>query len=161
MAGQGTPLLFLHQAATDQRLWRRQYTYFRARYRPIAVDVLGHGPVAWAPQERSIAQAARRVQQLVEHLGAGPAVGIGVSMGSAIAMQVALNAPALVRELRLVSPWSSPNDRLRALLARQARLAEAGDVRRQTTLFLRYSFPSGYLEAHRPVRRCVGQAGSA
>src|SRR4051794_32115545 len=69
IAGQGTPLLFLHQVATDHRLWRRQHAYFRARYGLITVDVLGHGPVAWPPQERSIAQAARRVQQLLEHLG--------------------------------------------------------------------------------------------
>ncbi len=46
MAGQGTPLVFIHQVTTDHRLWRRQRTYFRARYRPITVDVLGHGLVA-------------------------------------------------------------------------------------------------------------------
>jgi hypothetical protein len=33
MAGRGTPLVFIHQVATDHRLWRRQCTYFRARYR--------------------------------------------------------------------------------------------------------------------------------
>ena len=112
IAGQGIPLLFLHQVATDHRLWRRQRTFFRARYCPITVDVLGHGPVAWPPRERSMAQAARRVRQLLEHLGAGPAFVIGVSMGAAIAMGLALNAPALVRGLALVSPWSHPNDHL-------------------------------------------------
>jgi 3-oxoadipate enol-lactonase len=148
IAGQGTPLLFLHQVATDQRLWRRQRTYFRARYRPITVDVLGHGRVTWPPQERSLAQAARRVQQLLEHLGTEPAFVIGVSMSAAIAMRLALNAPALVRGLALVSPWSHPNDHMRALISRLVPLAEAGDMRRHTTLLLRYSFPVGYLEAH-------------
>lgn len=151
MAGEGTPVLFLHQAATDHRLWRRQRTYFRARYRPITVDVLGHGPVAWPAQERSITQAAQRVQQLLEHLGTGPAFVIGVSMGAAIAMRLALNAPALVRGLGLVSPWSYPLAHMRALIARLARLAEAGDMRSHTTLFLRYSFPSAYLEAQPPA----------
>jgi 3-oxoadipate enol-lactonase len=150
IAGQGIPLLFLHQVATDHRLWRRQHTYFRARYRPITVDVLGHGPVAWPPQERSIAQAARRVQQLLEHLGTGPTFVIGVSMGAAIAMRLALNAPALVRGLGLVNPWSHPNDHMRPLIDRLVRLAEAGDMRSHTTLFLRYSFPSAFLEAQPP-----------
>jgi pimeloyl-ACP methyl ester carboxylesterase len=136
IAGEGTPLLFLHQAATDHRLWRRQRTYFRARYRPIIMDVLGHGPVTWPPQERSIAQAAQRVQQLLEQLGTGPAFVIGVSMGAAIALQVALNAPALVRGLGLVSPWSNPNDHMRALIIRLVRLAEAGDLRSHMTLAL-------------------------
>jgi 3-oxoadipate enol-lactonase len=148
MAGQETPLLFLHQTATDHRLWHRQRTYFRARYRPITVDVLGHGPVAWPPQERSIAQAARHVQQLLEHLGTGPAFVIGVSMGAAVAMRLALDAPALVRGLGLVSPWSHPNDHMRAIINRLVRLAEVGDMKRHSTLLLRYSFPSGYLEAH-------------
>jgi 3-oxoadipate enol-lactonase len=153
MAGQGTPLLFLHQVDTDHRLWRRQCTYFRARYRPVTVDVLGHGPVAWPPQERSIAQAAQRIQQLIEYLGTGPAFVIGVSMGAAIAMQLAMNAPALVRGLVLVSPWSHPNDHMRAFISRLVGLAEAGDMRSHTTLLLRYSFPTGYLEAHAADRR--------
>jgi 3-oxoadipate enol-lactonase len=153
MAGQGTPLLFLHQVATDHRLWRRQHTYFRARYRPITMDVLGHGAVAWLPQERTIAQAAQHVQQLLGYLGTGPAFLIGVSMGAAIALQVALNAPTLVRGLGLVSPWSYPNAHMRALMSRLVGLAEAGDMRSHTTLFLSYSFPSGYLEAHTSERR--------
>jgi 3-oxoadipate enol-lactonase len=153
IAGEGTPLLFLHQAATDHRLWHRQYTYFRTRYRLITMDVLGHGAVAWPPQERSIAQAAQRVQQLLEYLGTGPAFLIGVSMGAAIAMQVALHAPALVRGLGLISPWSYPDDHMRALINRLARLAEAGDMRSHTSLLLRYSFASGYLEAHASNRR--------
>jgi 3-oxoadipate enol-lactonase len=153
MVGQGAPLLFIHQVATDYRLWRRQRTYFRTRYRPITVDVLGHGPVVWPPQERSIAQAAQRVQQLLEHLGTGPVFVIGVSMGAAIAMQVALNAPALVRGLGLVSPWSHPNEHMRPLINRLVRLAEAGNMGGHTTLLLRYSFPSGYLEAHASDKR--------
>jgi 3-oxoadipate enol-lactonase len=148
MAGQGTPLLFLHQVDTDHRLWRRQCTYFRARYRPVTVDVLGHGPVAWPPQERSIAQAAQRIQQLIEYLGTGPAFVIGVSMGAAITMRLALNDPVLVRGLALVSPWSHPNDHMRALINRLVRLAEAANMGSHTTLLLRYSFPAGYLEAH-------------
>lgn len=151
--GEGTPLLFIHQVAADHRLWRRQCTYFRAQYRPITVDVLGHGPVAWPPQERSIAQAAQRIQQLLEYLRTGPAFVIGVSMGAAIAMQLALNAPALVRGLVLVSPWSHPNDHMRAFINRLVRLAEVGDMRSHTTLLLRYSFPAGYLEAHAADRR--------
>jgi 3-oxoadipate enol-lactonase len=152
-AGEGTPLLFLHQAATDHRLWYRQHTYFRVRYRPITMDVLGHGPVAWPPQERSIEQAAWRIQQLLEYLGTGPAFVIGVSMGAAIAMQLAVNAPALVRGLGLVSPWSYPNGHMRALIARFVRLAEGGDMRSHATLFQRYSLPTAYLQAHAADRR--------
>ena len=66
--GEGVSLVFIHEVATNQRIWQRQRTFFRQRYRAITVDVLGHGQVAWPPQEIAIAQAARRVEQLMERL---------------------------------------------------------------------------------------------
>lgn len=143
---EGVPLVFLHQVATDHRLWHRQRTYFRTRYWVLTVDVLGHGPAAWPEQELSIEQAARRVQQLLEQLGTGPAFMIGVSMGAAIALHVSLDAPALVQGLVLVSPWSHANGHMRFLINRLFRLAEAGDMATYVDILLRYAFPAADLE---------------
>ena len=142
MIGEGVSLVFIHEVSTDQRIWQRQLTYFRQSYRTISVDILGHGLVAWPPQEISIAQAARRVQQLMERLGTGPAFMIGVSMGAAVAMRIAFEAPALVRGLGLVSPWSYTSGDMQSLINRLFRLAEAGDMPTHADLFLRYSFPT-------------------
>ena len=142
MIGEGVSLVFIHEVSTDQRIWQRQRTYFRQGYRTISVDLLGHGRVAWPPQEISIAQAARRVQQLMERLGTGPAFMIGVSMGAAVAMRIAFEAPALVRGLGLVSPWSYTSGDMQSLINRLFRLAEAGDMPAHADLFLRYSFPT-------------------
>ena len=140
--GEGVSLVFIHEVATNQRIWQRQRTFFRQRYRAITVDVLGHGQVAWPPQEIAIAQAARRVEQLMERLGTGPAVIIGVSMGAAVAMHMAFEAPALVRGLGLVSPWNYASGDMQSLINRLFRLAEAGDMAAHADLFLRYSFPT-------------------
>ena len=142
MVGEGVSLVFIHEAATDQRIWQRQRTYFRQGYRTLTVDVLGHGQVAWPPQEISIEQAARRVRQLMERLGTGPAFMIGGSMGAAVAMRIAFEAPALVRGLGLVSPWNYARGDMQSLINRLFRLAEAGDMVAHTDLFLRYSFPT-------------------
>jgi 3-oxoadipate enol-lactonase len=139
--GEGIPLVFIHEVATDQRIWQRQRTFFRQRYRAITIDILGHGRVPWPPQEIAIAQAARRVAQLTERLGSGPAFIIGVSMGAAVAMRMAFDTPALVRGLGLVSPWSYASGDLQSLINRLLRLAEAGDMEAHADLFLRYSFP--------------------
>jgi 3-oxoadipate enol-lactonase len=141
-AGEGVSLVFLHQAATDQRIWQHQLAHFRQRYRTITIDMLGHGPLAWPPHEVSIAQAARRVQQLMERLGTGPAFVVGVSMGAAVAMRIAFEAPALVRGLGLVSPWNYANGDLQPLINRLFRLAEAGEMAAHTDLLLRYCFPA-------------------
>jgi 3-oxoadipate enol-lactonase len=140
--GEGVPLVFIHEAATNQRIWQRQRAFFRLRYQAITVDVLGHGRVSWPPREIAIAQAARRVEQLLERLGAGPAFIVGVSMGAAVAMRMAFVAPSRVRGLGLVSPWSYASGDMQGLIDRLFRLAEAGDLVSHADLFLRYSFPA-------------------
>ena len=140
--GEGVSLVFIHEVATNQRIWQRQRTFFRQRYRAITVDVLGHGQVAWPPQEITIAQAARRIEQFMVRLGTGPAVIVGVSMGAAVAMRIAFEAPALVRGLGLVSPWNYASGDMQSLINRLFRLAEAGDMAAHADLFLRYSLPT-------------------
>ncbi len=141
-AGEGVSIVFIHEAATDQRIWERQRAYFRQRYRALSVDILGHGRIAWSPQEVSIEQAAHRVQQLLERLGIGSAFMVGVSMGAAVAMHIAFDTPALIRGLGLVSPWNYVSGDMQGLINRLFRLAEAGDMAAHTDLFLRYSFPT-------------------
>jgi 3-oxoadipate enol-lactonase len=140
--GEGVSLIFIHEVATDQRIWQRQQAYFQQGYRTLTVDVLGQGQVAWPPQDISIERAARHVQHLMERLGTGPAILIGVSMGAAVAMHLAFEAPALVRGLGLVSPWGYASGDMQSLINRLFRLAEAGDMPAHTDLLLRYSFPT-------------------
>jgi pimeloyl-ACP methyl ester carboxylesterase len=148
MAGEGVSLVFIHEVATDQRIWQRQRAYFRQRYRAITVDLLGHGRVAWPPQDVSIGQGARRLQQLLERLGIGPAFIVGVSMGAAVALRLACEAPALVRGLGLVSPWSYAAGDMQSLINRLFRLAEAGDLAAHADLLLRYCFPTTFSAQH-------------
>src|SRR5262245_29724448 len=139
--GDGIPLVFIHQVATDHRLWYHQHAYFRTRYRTITVDVLGHGPVMWPLGDRSLERAAHRVQQLLQRLDTGPAFVIGLSAGAAVATLIALEAPTLLRGLVLINPWSAPNAHLRNLGERLFRLAEAKDMAAYMDLFQRYAFP--------------------
>jgi pimeloyl-ACP methyl ester carboxylesterase len=106
IAGDGVPLVFIHQVATDHRLWHYQRSIFYRRYRLITVHIIGHGQVSWPSVEFSLEHTAARAQTLLEWLKAGPAFLIGVSMGAAIAMRIALSDPLLARGLILISPWS-------------------------------------------------------
>jgi 3-oxoadipate enol-lactonase len=145
IAGEGVPLVFIHQVATDRRLWHHQRSIFYPRYRLITVDIMGHGQVAWTPEEFSLEHSAAHVQTLLKRLKAGPAFLIGVSMGAAIAMRIALSDPLLIRGLILISPWSHTSEHTRSLVERLFRLAEAGDMATHTDLFLRYVLPSAFL----------------
>lgn len=150
MAGEGVPLLFIHQVATDRRLWQRQWPYFQGRYRFVSVDVFGHGKEVGHPEELSLVHAAHRIQQLVQRLHTGGVFAIGVSLGAAVALQVALNAPTLVQGLVLVSPWSHADEHVQGLMARLFRLADARSMESHMDLFLRYVLPPTYLEQQLP-----------
>src|SRR5262249_55860953 len=144
MEGQSIPLVFIHEAAMDRRLWAHQRAYFRPRHLTIAVDVLGHGEIPWQSCELSIERASLCVQQLLERLRTGPVFLVGASVGAAIAMQAAINVPTLVQGLVLVSPWGHLNENIRSLVDRLFRLAETGDMTAYSDLLLRYTFPTDF-----------------
>jgi pimeloyl-ACP methyl ester carboxylesterase len=149
--GEGVPLVFIHQVGTDQRLWQHQRRLLQRRYRLITMDIMGHGQVSWPPEAFSLEHTAIYVQKLLEQLKAGPAFLIGVSMGAAIAMRVAMTDPRLVRGLILISPWSHTSEHTRCLIERLFRLAEAGDMSAHTDFLLRYVFPSTFLACREQV----------
>ena len=149
--GEGVPLVFIHQVATDRRLWHYQRRSFYRRYRLIGIDVMGHGEVSWPPEAFSLERAAGDIQQLLERLQASPAFIVGVSMGAVIALRMALTNPLQVRGLILVSPWSHASGHTRSLVARLFRMAEAGDMSAHTDLYLRYVLPAISLDRHSPV----------
>ena len=148
--GQGVPLVFIHQVATDRRIWQYQLPSLAGQYLTVTVDILGHGVPGWTMAEMSIGRAAIHVQRLLEQVVPGQAFLVGVSMGAAVALQCALNAPSLVRGLILVSPWMRISEHTKNLIDRLFRLAESGNMTAHTDLFLRYVFPPTYLERHVP-----------
>ncbi|GCD48017.1 alpha/beta fold hydrolase [Streptomyces paromomycinus] len=94
--GSGRPLVLLHGGFLDHRMWDRQVPAFATRYRVIAPDARGHGRSANATGPF---RPADDVAGLLRHLGAGPAILVGLSMGAATAVDTALEYPELVSGL--------------------------------------------------------------
>lgn len=96
-AGAGdVPVVLLHAGYVDNRMWQEQVGHLASRARVIAPDARSHGQssTGLVPFRQCDDVAA-----LIEHLGSGPAVLIGVSMGAGTAVDVALEYPRLVRAL--------------------------------------------------------------
>lgn len=92
--GTGQPLVLLHGGFLDHTMWDAQIPVLAARYRVLAPDARGHGRSANATE------AFRHTDDLaalLRHLGTGPAILVGVSMGASIAVDTALEHPELVR----------------------------------------------------------------
>ncbi|MEU0965397.1 alpha/beta hydrolase [Streptomyces sp. NPDC005917] len=136
--GSGDPVVLLHPGYVDHRFWAGQIPALAAGYRVIAPDVRGHGSSANASKPF---RWADDLAELLRHLGAGPAVLAGVSMGGVIATDTVLEHPELVRavvtcgavtgDFQYTDPWHQE------LQAEYARTLAAGDIEGWLDAFVR------------------------
>lgn len=100
--GKGAPLLLLHGLGGSHDDWRMQVPEFADRYRVIVPDLRGFG----ASERRepfTIQQHARDLLAVLAALSIKHAHVVGISMGGAIAIELALRAPQAVCSLVLVN----------------------------------------------------------
>lgn len=97
------PVLLLHGGNQSAHSWDLVSLHLADRYHLLAVDQRGHGDSEWAKDvDYSIeARAADALAFLHDQSVELPIV-VGHSMGGAVAMQMALSDPAVVRALVLV-----------------------------------------------------------
>ena len=70
-AGEGTPILFIHEFADDLRTWEPQFNYFSRNYRCIAYNARGYPPSEVPESSDSYSQlrAAQDARDVLKHLG--------------------------------------------------------------------------------------------
>lgn len=102
-AGAGPSLLLVHGLGSSARDWFKQVEAFEDDFRVITCDLRGHGRSDKPPGPYSMEQFARDVAVMLRKLDAAPAHVVGLSMGGMIAMQLAADAPALVRSLVVIN----------------------------------------------------------
>jgi pimeloyl-ACP methyl ester carboxylesterase len=103
--GEGEPaMVFIHGLAGSWQNWLENLPHFAAAgHRVVAFDLPGFGASEMRTHKISIPGYGRFVYALLEKLGIGPAVLVGNSMGGFIAAEVAIQYPARVEALVLVS----------------------------------------------------------
>jgi proline iminopeptidase len=107
-AGQGVPILFIHEFASDHRGWEPQMREFGKRYRCITYSARGYTPsdVPPDPEAYSYKHVMRDAVAVLDHLKIDSAHLIGLSMGGYTALQVALHHPQRVRSMVLAGAGS-------------------------------------------------------
>lgn len=120
--GKGSCLLLVHGFPLSRGVWSKQVEVFKSSYRVIAPDLRGFGESAATDGPVTMNRFAEDLHALVEHLGAGPALLVGHSMGGYVALAFARAFPECVRGLVLVGTKAG-RDTAEAAVARRA-LAE-------------------------------------
>ncbi len=100
--GDGDPVVFLHAAVTDRRMWRTEMKGIATNNRAIAYDRRGFGETV-ANQE-DFSSVADLMAVLDAKSSGTPAILVGCSQGGRIVIDAALTHPERVRGLVLIAP---------------------------------------------------------
>lgn len=103
VSGDGQQLLLIHGLGSSARDWELQVAEFSKTYRVITFDLRGHGQSDKPPGPYSMSVFAADTAGLLAALGIESAHVAGLSLGGAIAFQLAIDSPALVRTLVIVN----------------------------------------------------------
>jgi pimeloyl-ACP methyl ester carboxylesterase len=133
--GSGSPLLFIHGLTFDRSTWEVIIERLADRFTCVAVDLPGHGGSTGT--QRSIADVALAIHDLLGGLDVGPPVVIGHSMGAAVAAIYSAHHPT--RGLVMVD--QSPYIRPFAVMLRQFEPALRGE---------------NFRAAFEPIRQTIG-----
>ena len=148
-AGEGVPILLIPPSGSTASTWGSAVEELARVGRVITYDRRGYARSGGAPV-RSMSIHTADAAALLEHLRTAPAVVVGTSAGAAIAVDLAVRRPDLVRAvLAHEFPWRFthhlPTASQIAALTKIASLALRGRHREAAEVLLRttYTYPEG------------------
>jgi pimeloyl-ACP methyl ester carboxylesterase len=115
IAGEGEPLLCVHGLACDTLAWIPQLEAFSSEYRTVIFDNRDVGQSSMSDGDYEIADMARDALALADELELDSFHLVGISMGGAIAQEIALQAPDRVRTLTLAVTFPAGSNYARRL----------------------------------------------
>ena len=105
-AGAGPPLLLVHGAAVDGRMWRPQLTDLADEFTVVAWDEPGAGRSSDVPADFGLPDYANCLAALIEEVALGPAHVAGLSWGGTVVLELYRRHPELVVTLILIDTYA-------------------------------------------------------
>jgi proline iminopeptidase len=107
-AGEGTPIIFLHEFAADHTNWEPQMRYFSRKHRCITYSARGYTPsdVPASVEAYTYKHFYTDALAVLDHLEIAKAHFVGLSMGSYSSLQIGLNAPERAFSMTLAAVGS-------------------------------------------------------
>ena len=128
--GEGPPLVLVHGAAEDGRIWQPQLAALADEFTVVAWDEPGAGDSSDLPAAFGLADYAGCLAALIEAVALGPAHVVGLSWGGTVVQELYRHHPELVATLVLVDTYagwkgSLPEQEVRARVAGARRMLAA------------------------------------
>ncbi len=142
----GAPLVLLHPVGLDLTWWGSQIDAFARDHDVVAFDMPGHGMSGHPDAPPSFEGMADVLDSVLDHIDAGPANLVGISVGGMIAQTFALRRPERVRSLALVATLCTFTEEVRGAVRDRARVARTEGMARLAGLSNERWFPSDFRE---------------
>ncbi len=126
--GGDSPVVLVHPIGLDLSYWGEQIEALRYTHDVIAYDLPGHGRSPGNPQMWTLDQAAQALAGVIQSSGAQSAHVVGLSVGGMIAQATALNHPALLTSLTLISTAAVFSEEARSAMHQRAEMARDGEM---------------------------------
>ncbi len=107
--GEGPPLILLMGFGADGNVWEKHVAEYEKHFRCVLLDNRGVGKSDAPPGPYTTQMMAADTVAVMDTLGIVQAKVAGISMGGAIAQELALGYPDRVQALALISTWPSFN----------------------------------------------------
>jgi non-heme chloroperoxidase len=102
LAGEGIPVVFIHGAFADARIWDMQWQYFMSKYRVLRYDLRGHGRTGGSDLDQySMETYADDLEALMTALDIQSPIICGLSWGGSIAQAHTVKHPGQAKALVL------------------------------------------------------------
>jgi pimeloyl-ACP methyl ester carboxylesterase len=129
-AGDGPPIVFVHGAGDDNRIWQPQLDALADEFTVVAWDEPGAGRSSDVPRWFDLSDYANCLGALIDALGLGPSHVAGLSWGGTVALELYRHRPELAATLILADTYagwkgSLPGDEVRARVAAARRMLAA------------------------------------
>ncbi|MEW9612579.1 alpha/beta fold hydrolase [Shinella sp. S4-D37] len=124
--GVGPAIVLLHPVGLRGAFWDPVIDGLEDRFRVISPDLRGHGGSDVPATDFTLEDMAQDVIDLIEAVGAPPAVVCGCSLGGMLAQAVTIAAPQLVRGMVVISAGHDRDEAGRKAVLARAQAARAG-----------------------------------
>jgi pimeloyl-ACP methyl ester carboxylesterase len=138
--GSGEPLVLLHGGIGSLEMFAAALPRLAAARRVIGVDLPGHGRSPDVDRPLRPEVVAGDIAELISHLGLERADVLGYSLGGAVALRLAIQHPARVRRLVLVSiPFKRDGNFPEVIAAMEQLGPEAAEMMKPSPAYRHYA----------------------
>lgn len=110
IVGSGEPLVLLMGFGAAGAVWEKHLAVYQQHFQCVVIDNRGVGKSDQPRGPYTTSQMAADTLAVMDHAGVAKARVAGISMGGAIAQELALNYPDRVHSLLLISTWPRFNN---------------------------------------------------